>query len=219
MRYRDNADDFIAAHQLSDMLLKISLGESASRNHASFTDPLPELPTGKSPCRGKSNGFSEFKKKSALYKIMFPLTELSSGLLTFAQFGPKDTTGVKVQFCTFKHTFFFFYIIYIIPIYFFKYIFMSFAFPVYPLRCLQLDSLPTRVEEDNVRSEGVDSDHFSGSNLSFLANEKLMSIDSINSDLTGATPGIYSCFIICHGYTTKNQNNRALLITYQYLSK
>lgn len=109
----DNADDFIAAHQLSDMLLKISLGESASRNHASFTDPLPELPT-----------------------------ELSSGLLTFAQFGPKDTTGVK------------------------------------------LDSLPTRVEEDNVRSEGVDSDHFSGSNLSFLANEKLMSIDSINSDLT-----------------------------------
>lgn len=33
----------------------------------------------------------------------------------------------------------------------------------------------------------MDSDHFSGSNSSFLANEQLMSVDSINSDITGMT--------------------------------
>uniref|UniRef100_A0A7N8XJ61 Centrosomal protein 192 n=1 Tax=Mastacembelus armatus TaxID=205130 RepID=A0A7N8XJ61_9TELE len=41
-----------------------------------------------------------------------------------------------------------------------------------------------RSEEGNVQSEEMDSDHFSGSNSSFLANEQLMSVDSINSDIT-----------------------------------
>lgn len=36
-----------------------------------------------------------------------------------------------------------------------------------------------------MQSEGVDSDQFSGSNSSFLANEKLMSVESMNSDITG----------------------------------
>lgn len=33
--YRDNADDFIAAHRISDMLVKINLDETASRNQSS----------------------------------------------------------------------------------------------------------------------------------------------------------------------------------------
>lgn len=40
-------------------------------------------------------------------------------------------------------------------------------------------------DEDGIHSDGVDSDRFSGSNLSFLANEKLVSVDSMNSDVTG----------------------------------
>lgn len=40
-------------------------------------------------------------------------------------------------------------------------------------------------EEDVVQSDGGDSDRFSGSNSSFLANEKLVSVDSMNSDITG----------------------------------
>lgn len=44
-----------------------------------------------------------------------------------------------------------------------------------------------------MRSEGLDSDHYSGSNSSFLANEKLMSVDSMNSDITGAFPSTGVC--------------------------
>lgn len=50
----------------------------------------------------------------------------------------------------------------------------------------QAQLLSATAEEDK-QSEGVDSDHFSGSNSSFLANEKLMSVDSMNSDITGIT--------------------------------
>lgn len=50
---------------------------------------------------------------------------------------------------------------------------------------IQTQSLPATAEEDSVQSDGIDSDHFSGSNSSFLANEKLMSVDSMNSDITG----------------------------------
>lgn len=39
--YRDTADNFIAAHRLSDMLVKINLDESASRNQASTVEPPP----------------------------------------------------------------------------------------------------------------------------------------------------------------------------------
>ncbi len=40
-------------------------------------------------------------------------------------------------------------------------------------------------EEEGSASEGTDSERFSGSIASFLANEKLMSLDSMNSDMTG----------------------------------
>ncbi|XP_034553288.1 centrosomal protein of 192 kDa isoform X2 [Notolabrus celidotus] len=120
----DNADDFIAAHRLSDMLVKINLDESTSRHHGSIVG-LPSTQMG-----------------SVLGQPTDLGPDLSTGLLTFAQFGPKDCTDSKTQ------------------------------------------PFPAAAEEDNVQSEGVDSDHFSGSNSSFLANEKLMSVDSINSDIS-----------------------------------
>ncbi|KAM7382415.1 hypothetical protein PAMP_002143 [Pampus punctatissimus] len=120
----DNADDFIAAHRLSDMLVKINLDECASRNQGSLLG-LPPTHTGSVLGRPTELG-----------------TDLSTGLLTFAQFGQSDGTDAKALL------------------------------------------LPATAEEDNVQSEGVDSDHFSGSNSSFLANEKLMSVDSMNSDIT-----------------------------------
>ncbi|KAM7420154.1 hypothetical protein PAMA_014729 [Pampus argenteus] len=119
----DNADDFIAAHRLSDMLVKINLDECASRNQGSLLG-LPPTHVGSVLGRPTELG-----------------TDLSTGLLTFAQFGQSDTDA-------------------------------------------KAPSLPATAEEDDVQSEGVDSDHFSGSNSSFLANEKLMSVDSMNSDIT-----------------------------------
>ncbi|XP_030015158.1 centrosomal protein of 192 kDa isoform X1 [Sphaeramia orbicularis] len=120
----DNADDFIAAHRLSDMLVKINLEESASRNQGSILGPPP---TQMGSVHGRPTELG---------------TELSTGLLTFAQFGHKESADTMVQ------------------------------------------PLAATVEEENMQSEGVDSDHFSGSNSSFLANEKLMSVDSMNSDIT-----------------------------------
>uniref|UniRef100_A0AAV2MAU7 Centrosomal protein of 192 kDa n=1 Tax=Knipowitschia caucasica TaxID=637954 RepID=A0AAV2MAU7_KNICA len=117
----DNADDFIAAHRMSDMLVKIDLDESTSRNQASLFGPLTAY-TGSVPGRPTELA-----------------TDLSSGLLTFAHSGRSNSTNVKVG-----------------------------------------PPLHTAVEEDNRE----DSDRFSGSNSSFLANEKLMSVDSINSDLS-----------------------------------
>ncbi|TWW79708.1 Centrosomal protein of 192 kDa [Takifugu flavidus] len=90
----DTADNFIAAHRLSDMLVKINLDESASRNQGSTVEPPP--------------------------------TQMRSS--TQAQ--------------------------------------------------------ALLAEEDPIHSDEVDSDRFSGSNSSFLANEKLMSMDSMNSDIT-----------------------------------
>ncbi|XP_059195410.1 centrosomal protein of 192 kDa [Centropristis striata] len=121
----DNADDFIAAHRLSDILLKINLDESGSQNQGSMLG-LPPTQTGSIHGRPTELG-----------------TDLSTGLLTFAQFGHNDSPDAKGQ-----------------------------PLPV------------TAEEDDDVQSEGMDSDHFSGSNSSFLANEKLMSVDSINSDIT-----------------------------------
>ncbi|XP_028435208.1 centrosomal protein of 192 kDa isoform X1 [Perca flavescens] len=120
----DNADDFIAAHRLSDMLVKIHLDESAFQNQASMLG-LP--PTQMGSVHGRPTELG---------------TDLSTGLLTFAQFGHKDGTDAQAQ------------------------------------------PLPATAKEDSVQSEGVDSDHFSGSISSFLANEKLMSVDSMNSDIT-----------------------------------
>ncbi|XP_026149203.1 centrosomal protein of 192 kDa isoform X2 [Mastacembelus armatus] len=120
----DNVDEFIATHRLSDMLVKINLDESASRNQGSMLG-LPPMQIGS--VHGRPTEFG---------------TDLSTGLLTFAQFGHKDITDSKPQ------------------------------------------ALPSTAEEGNVQSEEMDSDHFSGSNSSFLANEQLMSVDSINSDIT-----------------------------------
>ncbi|XP_038568179.1 LOW QUALITY PROTEIN: centrosomal protein of 192 kDa [Micropterus salmoides] len=120
----DNADDFIAAHRLSDMLVKINLDETASQNQGSMLG-LP--PTQMGSVHGRLTELG---------------TDLSTGLLTFAQIGHKESSDAKAQ------------------------------------------HLQATSEEDNVQSEGVDSDHFSGSNSSFLANEKLMSVDSMNSDIT-----------------------------------
>ncbi|XP_072317794.1 centrosomal protein of 192 kDa isoform X2 [Eucyclogobius newberryi] len=119
----DHADDFIAAHRVSDMLIKINLDESGSRNQASLLGPLP---THTGSVQGRLTELA---------------TDLSSGLLTFSHSGHRIRTDAKVG----------------------------------PLH---------RAVEDKGRSEGADSDHFSGSNSSFLANEKLMSMDSMNSDLT-----------------------------------
>ncbi|XP_047455217.1 centrosomal protein of 192 kDa isoform X2 [Mugil cephalus] len=120
----DNADDFIAAQHLSDMLVKINLDESSSRNQGSMLGLVP-MPTGSLYGRPTELG-----------------TDLSSGLLTFAQFGAKDCTDTRAQ------------------------------------------ASPATDFKDHVQSEGVDSDHFSGSNSSFLANEKLLSVDSMNSDIS-----------------------------------
>ncbi|XP_026228077.1 centrosomal protein of 192 kDa isoform X2 [Anabas testudineus] len=117
----DNADDFIAAHRLSNILVKINLDETASRNQDSM---LGLLPTHRGSVHGRATELG---------------TDLSTGLLTFAKFGHKDADA---------------------------------------------KSLLAAAKEDNVQSEGMDSDHFSGSNSSFLANEQLMSVDSINSDIT-----------------------------------
>ncbi|XP_018521245.1 centrosomal protein of 192 kDa isoform X1 [Lates calcarifer] len=123
----DKADDFIAAHRFSDMLVKINLNESISRNQGSVV-PLP--PTQIGSVHGWPTELG---------------TDLSTGLLAFAQSGHKD--GIEAK-------------------------------------SLQAQALPATVGEYNVQSEGMDSDHFSGSNSSFLANEKLMSVDSMNSDIT-----------------------------------
>lgn len=44
LSYRDNADDFIAAHRLSDMLVKVNLDDSVSRNQSSTVGaPLSQM--------------------------------------------------------------------------------------------------------------------------------------------------------------------------------
>ncbi|XP_037533103.1 centrosomal protein of 192 kDa [Nematolebias whitei] len=112
----DNADDFIAAHRLSDMLVKISLDESAPRNQGSVCP----MQTG-----------SVYNPPSELGP------DLSTGLLKFSKFEQKSSTDTK--------------------------------------------AVPAAAEAHDVQS---DSDHFSDSNSSFLANEKLMSVDSMSSDIT-----------------------------------
>ena len=52
--------------------------------------------------------------------------------------------------------------------------------------------------EDSPESEGADSNRLSGSVSSFLANEKLMSFDSANSDLTGTPTNVLFSFFFFH---------------------
>lgn len=65
--YRDTADNFIAAHRLSDMLVKINLDESASRNQASTVEPPP---TQMRSVRGRPSELG-MGKNSYLYVIFF----------------------------------------------------------------------------------------------------------------------------------------------------
>ncbi|CAL8247903.1 unnamed protein product [Lota lota] len=116
----DNADDFIAAHRFSDMLVKIDMDESQSSAWGS-------QPSKSMTLQGRPTDLG---------------SDLSTGLLTFSQYMPRDNMDTKAQ------------------------------------------RLPATTEEDGPVSDEADSDHFSGSVASFLANEKLMSVDSINSDLT-----------------------------------
>ncbi|KAJ3597934.1 hypothetical protein NHX12_001450 [Muraenolepis orangiensis] len=123
----DNADDFIAAHRFSDMLVKIQMDESLSTAQDCARVPQPS------------------KSMSLQGRPTDLGSDLSTGLLTFAQYRPRDTMDTK---------------------------------------SMQGQPLPATTEEDSRGSDEADSDRFSGSVSSFLANEKLMSVDSINSDLT-----------------------------------
>lgn len=66
----------------------------------------------------------------------------------------------------------------------------------------QVQMLPMTAEEGSAHSDGMDSDRFSGSNASFLANEKLMSVDSMNSDITGMKCIKTNLFFIFNSYST-----------------
>ncbi|XP_061571947.1 centrosomal protein of 192 kDa [Cololabis saira] len=129
LSYKDeleDADDFIAAHRMS--LVKISLDETTSRNQGSVLGLLP-MQTGLE--YGRPTDFGN---------------DLSTGLLTFTQFGQRDGADKKSS--------------------------------------IQARTFTAAAEDDHVQSEGVSSDHFSGSTSSFLANEKLLAVDSMNSDIT-----------------------------------
>ncbi|XP_071251718.1 centrosomal protein of 192 kDa isoform X1 [Salvelinus alpinus] len=119
----DNADDFIAAHRFSDMLVKVNLDETESRTRASSLGHNTQ--TGPLPGRHSEHG-----------------DDLSMGRLAFTNLVNRDFMDLKVR------------------------------------------SLPGTVDDQSLASDGADSDRFSGSVSSFLANEKLMSMDSMNSDVT-----------------------------------
>lgn len=94
--------------------------------------------------------------------------------MTFTQFGQKDSTDPKVL------------LLLVLSVeelmVALGFIFIVLSGTVF---FTQVQMLPMTAEEGSTHSDGVDSDRFSGSNASFLANEKLMSVDSMNSDITG----------------------------------
>ncbi|MFT7816198.1 centrosomal protein of 192 kDa isoform X1 [Arapaima gigas] len=119
----DDADDFIAAHRLSDMLVSVRLEEAESTaKDAAPTHEISVQPITPAECSPDHRD------------------EISTGLIMFSHLGSKELLTMKAP-----------------------------------------NTIPTALEEE---SDGADSDHFSGSLSSFLANEKLMSLDSMNSDGT-----------------------------------
>ncbi|XP_043973198.1 centrosomal protein of 192 kDa isoform X2 [Gambusia affinis] len=116
----ETADDFIATHQLTDMLIKISLDGSASRNQGSVFGLLPTQ-TGSVSGRPTERG-----------------SDLSTGPLTIAHVGQKNNKK----------------------------------------------AVAVTSEADRLQAGVLDSDSCSGSNSSFLVHEKLMSMDTMNSDVT-----------------------------------
>ncbi|XP_036829153.1 centrosomal protein of 192 kDa isoform X6 [Oncorhynchus mykiss] len=119
----DDADDFIAAHRFSDMLVKVNLDETEPRTRASSLGPNTQT----EPLPGRHSDHGD---------------DLSTGRLAFTNLVNRDFMDLKVR------------------------------------------SLPGTVDDQSLASDGADSDRFSGSVSSFLANEKLMSVDSMNSDVT-----------------------------------
>ncbi|XP_030637553.1 centrosomal protein of 192 kDa [Chanos chanos] len=120
-----NAEDFLTANRLSDLLVKVNLDETESMFRSKV--PTAEPPFQTTPVPPRPSGFPD---------------DLSTGLLTLSHIAGKDMTAVKNA------------------------------------------SLPATVEEESPASEGADSDRYSDSVSSFLANEKLMSLDSMNSEAT-----------------------------------
>ncbi|XP_016526111.1 centrosomal protein of 192 kDa isoform X2 [Poecilia formosa] len=116
----ENTDDFIATHHLTDMLIKISLDGSSSRNQGSV---LGLLPTQTGSVSGRPTELG---------------SDLSTGSLTIAQLGQKNNRK----------------------------------------------AVAVTSEADCLQAGGLDSDSCSGSNSSFLVHEKLMSVDTMNSDVT-----------------------------------
>lgn len=111
------------------------------------------------------------------------LTDLSTGLLTFAQFGHRDTNDIKVFLFHFMGSSTYT----CIPCATIACFYLNcITFPsLVPF--IQAQAVLATAEDEHVQSEGADSDHFTGSNSSFLVNEKLMSVDSMNSNMTGMT--------------------------------
>lgn len=71
LSYRDNADDFIAAHRLSDMLVKVNLDDSVSRNQSSTVGaPLSQMRSVHG--RPSEIGTGKKKKKKKPYFLTFP---------------------------------------------------------------------------------------------------------------------------------------------------
>uniref|UniRef100_A0A3B3UYU8 Centrosomal protein 192 n=1 Tax=Poecilia latipinna TaxID=48699 RepID=A0A3B3UYU8_9TELE len=116
----ENTDDFIATHHLTDMLIKISLDGSSSRNQGSV---LGLLPTQTGSVSGRPTELG---------------SDLSTGSLTIAQLGQKNNKK----------------------------------------------AVAVTSEADCLQAGGLDSDSCSGSNSSFLVHEKLMSVETMNSDVT-----------------------------------
>ncbi|KAI1894104.1 hypothetical protein AGOR_G00112390 [Albula goreensis] len=122
----DGADDFIAAHRLSDMLVKIHMEEGESASMLKTSSQGRPLQAGQTAARVSEHGH-----------------ELSTGLITFSHLGGKDVTAMKAR-----------------------------------------NASPETVEEECLASDGADGHHLSASITSFLANEKLLSVNSLNSDAT-----------------------------------
>ncbi|XP_066546802.1 centrosomal protein of 192 kDa isoform X2 [Amia ocellicauda] len=122
----EDADQFIAAHRISDLLVKVQLDDTGpSCKRDPFSRGSLQRPS--AHFAGRPSGYGD---------------DLSTGLITLSHLGTKVAAP--------KHT----------------------------------SLLPETIEEENAASEGVDSDNFSASISSFLANEKLVSLDSMNSDST-----------------------------------
>ncbi|XP_060778074.1 centrosomal protein of 192 kDa isoform X3 [Neoarius graeffei] len=119
----DKTDDFIAANNFLDLLVKVKLDESEC---ASTSKASAAVDAGAPSVSARPSDYPD---------------DISTGLFTVSRIGGKESIAGQAVLAP-------------IPI------------------------------EEGPESEAVDSDGMSGSVASFLANEKLMSLDSMNSDIT-----------------------------------